>query len=254
MIVAIVAAAALAPSKDALIERWLRANHAHLVARLAPAPAPPISPPNLWGLAQREFAVKGQVPTRQICRGRGCRTLVVASFALDVQALAAVLGSPVCTRPRRAAGSREPRRCAARTRRHPDDFCRGALVKKSADRTLPIRVLGLRRCKNRRLRVLSTGRPAMRPAGAITAPRRSCSLLRWSRCSTGRVPWTLSASATVGDLRRELRAHNARLVAPFDAVAAPFVQEAYAERTVDEPQWHRARDAFATLLQEGAQP
>ena len=63
-----------------------------------------------------------------------------------------------------------------------------------------------------------------------------------------------SASATVGDLRRELRAHNARLVAPFDAVAAPFVQEAYAERTVDEPQWHRARDAFAALLQEGAQP
>jgi hypothetical protein len=63
-----------------------------------------------------------------------------------------------------------------------------------------------------------------------------------------------TASATVGDLRRELRAGNARLVGPFDAVAAPFVQEAYAERAVDEPQWHRARDAFATLLQEGAQP
>jgi hypothetical protein len=61
-----------------------------------------------------------------------------------------------------------------------------------------------------------------------------------------------TASATVGDLRRELRASDARLVAPFDAVAAPFVQEAYAERAVDEPQWHRARDAFATLLQEGA--
>ena len=41
-----------------------------------------------------------------------------------------------------------------------------------------------------------------------------------------------TASATVGDLRRELRAGNARLVAPFDAVAAPFVQEAYAERAV----------------------
>ena len=38
MIVAIAAAAALAPSKDALIERWLRANHAHVVVRLAPAP------------------------------------------------------------------------------------------------------------------------------------------------------------------------------------------------------------------------
>jgi hypothetical protein len=63
-----------------------------------------------------------------------------------------------------------------------------------------------------------------------------------------------SASATVGELRRELRARNARLVAAFDAVAAPFVQEAYAERAVAETQWHRARDAFATLLQEGAPP
>ena len=41
MIVAIAAAAALAPSKDALIARWLRANRTHVVARLAPASAPP---------------------------------------------------------------------------------------------------------------------------------------------------------------------------------------------------------------------
>jgi hypothetical protein len=44
-----------------------------------------------------------------------------------------------------------------------------------------------------------------------------------------------------------LRAHDAPLIAAFDAVAAPFVQKAYAERSVDEPQWHRARDAFVIL-------
>jgi hypothetical protein len=58
----------------------------------------------------------------------------------------------------------------------------------------------------------------------------------------------------VGDLRRELRARNAALIVPFDEVAAPFVQKAYAEHAVEEPQWHRAHKAFAALLQAGAQP
>jgi hypothetical protein len=53
MIVAIAAAVALAPSKDALIERWLRANRAHVVARLAPVPAPTVPSPDLRALAQR---------------------------------------------------------------------------------------------------------------------------------------------------------------------------------------------------------
>jgi hypothetical protein len=55
-------------------------------------------------------------------------------------------------------------------------------------------------------------------------------------------------SSTVGDLRRTLRRRNAKLVAPFDAVAAPFVQRAYAERDVDESQWQHAREAFERLL------
>jgi hypothetical protein len=63
----------------------------------------------------------------------------------------------------------------------------------------------------------------------------------------GRGAVAASRSATVGDLRRELRARDAPLVAAFDAVAAPFVEKAYAERRVDEPQWHRARDAFVVL-------
>lgn len=58
----------------------------------------------------------------------------------------------------------------------------------------------------------------------------------------------VTSSATVGDLRRALRVRNAALVASFDAVAAPFVQRAYAERPITEPQWHAAQSAFEGLL------
>ena len=59
-----------------------------------------------------------------------------------------------------------------------------------------------------------------------------------------------NSSATVGDLRRELRARNAAIVESFDAVAGPFVQKAYADRAVDEPQWKRANDAYLALSGE----
>lgn len=55
---------------------------------------------------------------------------------------------------------------------------------------------------------------------------------------------TLTSSATVGDIRRALRAQNSAAVAAFDAVAAPFVQRAYAERPVTESQWRTAREAY----------
>jgi hypothetical protein len=54
-------------------------------------------------------------------------------------------------------------------------------------------------------------------------------------------------SATVGDFRRALRTRNAALIPSFDAVAAPFVQRAYAERAVGEAQWQTARSAFESL-------
>lgn len=56
-----------------------------------------------------------------------------------------------------------------------------------------------------------------------------------------------TSSATVGDLRRSLRAHNVSLLAPFDAVASAFVQRAYAERAVEASHWERAVNAFDTL-------
>jgi hypothetical protein len=58
----------------------------------------------------------------------------------------------------------------------------------------------------------------------------------------------LTKSATVGDLRRSLRAGNGALVAPFDAVAAPFVQRAYAERPISESQWNAAREAYDSVV------
>lgn len=58
-------------------------------------------------------------------------------------------------------------------------------------------------------------------------------------------------SATVGDLRRALRSREASLVAPFDAVAAPFVASTYAERPVAGADWERAHDAFLTFAPEG---
>lgn len=62
-----------------------------------------------------------------------------------------------------------------------------------------------------------------------------------------------TGSATVGDLRRELRSRNVSLVAAFDSIAGPFVQRAYAERSVDERQWQDARDAFDRLLSRNQQ-
>ncbi len=53
--------------------------------------------------------------------------------------------------------------------------------------------------------------------------------------------------ASVGDIRRELRAAHPSVMPQFDAVAAPFVERAYAERTVAAPQWQQARTAFTTI-------
>lgn len=58
------------------------------------------------------------------------------------------------------------------------------------------------------------------------------------------------ASATVGELRGALRLRDGALVSPFEAVAAPFVVAAYAERPVEAHEWERARDAYRDLTRE----
>ena len=56
------------------------------------------------------------------------------------------------------------------------------------------------------------------------------------------------ASATVGDVRAALRKRDALATSVFDAIAAPFVRAAYAERPVEAAQWERARDAYESLV------
>jgi hypothetical protein len=253
VIVAIAFAAALAPSKDALIARWLRANRTHVVARLAPVPVPLVSAPDLRALAQREFDVKGRYRIAETAvaapaepwwqqawrwvytRWRGFWELVSARVRVGSQG-AASLGDVLLV-----------------------------LV------GILLIFVVVRLLRNMQIERAASG-PAATPLPEPPAPRalykqacnaagrgdyRAAALLLFAAMVAlldrqGAVHGT--ASATVGDLRRELRARDARLVAPFDAVAAPFVQEAYAERAVDEPQWQSARDAFARLLQEGASP
>ena len=57
-------------------------------------------------------------------------------------------------------------------------------------------------------------------------------------------------SATVGDLRRILRAENGGLVAPFDDVASAFVAGTYAERQLALGEWERARSSYLRLAGE----
>jgi hypothetical protein len=56
------------------------------------------------------------------------------------------------------------------------------------------------------------------------------------------------ASATVGEMRRQLRARDALLAEPFDAVAGEFVGAAYAETPVASANWERARAGYARLI------
>jgi len=56
------------------------------------------------------------------------------------------------------------------------------------------------------------------------------------------------ASATVGELRRALRARDLALLPPFDEIAGPFVAAAYAERDVVEAEWERALAGYHLLV------
>jgi hypothetical protein len=55
-------------------------------------------------------------------------------------------------------------------------------------------------------------------------------------------------SATVGDMRRELRARDASLAPSFDRVAREFVAAAYAEQPMKAQDWERAREGYAALV------
>jgi hypothetical protein len=258
VIVAVAAAVALAtPSRATLIDRWLHANPAHSRARLelVPPSASPAHavPPNLSVLAQREL-------------GRARRYQLAESSAPPAaqswwEQLLDWLGD------------RWNRFWQAL-------FARAHVGKEQAAglSDLLLVVVGLvfifvalRLMSNLQVERSAPrfgGEPLGEPPNPRSLYKRACSAA--SRGDYGGAVLLLFAatvalldrrgavestgSATVGDLRRELRSHDAALIGPFDAVAGPFVERAYAERAIGEPQWNRARDAFALLLQDGAPP
>jgi hypothetical protein len=60
------------------------------------------------------------------------------------------------------------------------------------------------------------------------------------------------ASATVGEMRRVLRARDGDLVGAFDRVATPFVATAYAEIPVAGAEWESARAGYVEIANRGA--
>ncbi|MBV8530527.1 MAG: DUF4129 domain-containing protein [Candidatus Eremiobacteraeota bacterium] len=245
MIAAVLAAVALTmPSREALIERWLHANRAHAVAQLALPAHGSVPPLDLDGLAQRELATAGRyrlmqpgVPPAESepwwlraleWIGAGWRQLWRAFFGR------------VHVSPQAASGIGE------------------ALLALVA---LTFVFIVWRILRNVQLS-RSAARSTAEPLEALADPRS----LYQSACEAAdrgeygnaalllfaatvalldrRGAVTVNRSATVGELRRKLRAANADLVAPFDAVAAPFIQKAYAERPIDAAQWRHARSSF----------
>jgi hypothetical protein len=252
VIAAIVAAAALAtPSREALIARWLHGNHAHTAAHLSsPLRNAPGPPANLQALAQRELAVPGRYQLGEA---------------------SAPYTEPWWVRVVRWLHDRwEQFWRALFGRVHVGESTANHI----GDALLTLVGLALLYAAWLILRNVSRARSAARPRGeplaALPDPQslyqRACdaanrgeygpaALLLFAATVAlldGRGAIAESESATVGDLRRALRSINAKLIPQFDAVAAPFVQRAYAERNVDAPQWQRARLAF-TVIMSGVQ-
>jgi hypothetical protein len=249
VIAAVAAAVGLAtPSRPALVERWLHANRTHSAARLEPsrATASPRPPPDLRALAQRELGVAGRYRLAQPAPAPAVEPWW--KRALDWisdrwNALWNAAFGRVHVTPRAANGIGE------------------ALLVLVGLLLILVVVRMLRNVHFAPFAARSKVEPIEAPLDPRALYRRACDAANAGEYGTaalllfsatvalldGRGAIAVSRSATVGDLRRELRSADATLVAPFDAVAAPFVERAYAERTVGAPQWDRARAAFVTL-------
>jgi hypothetical protein len=234
-----------APSRDALIERWVHANPTHAAARLqTPVRAVP-APPDLQSLAQRELAVPGR-------------------YQLSAPAIAHA--DPWWLRPLRWVHDRLDAMWRAL-------FGRVHVGERTAIRIGDVLLVlaGLALLCGIWLALRNVVRARSSPrinAEALGGAPDAQSLYRDACAASNRGDYGAAAvllfaatialldgrgtiasgsSATVGDLRRALRSANADLVPPFDAVAAPFVERAYADRTVAEPQWQVAERAFLYL-------
>jgi hypothetical protein len=248
VICALVAAAVLAtPSREVLMERWLHANRAHSAARLESSEPVNEPPFNLTQLAARELDTPGRYQLAEPVAAPPPQSWW--EMALDWlqkrwDDLWRTLSARVHVSPSR--------------------------VNAIGDGILVVVGIVLLAVILRLLFALQIARSAARLAAEpLTSPPDPQALFQTASDAANRGEYGSAAlllfaatvalldgraiavdrSATVGDLRRRLRRADASLVAPFDTVAAPFVQRAYAERAVGAPQWERARDAFATLAQ-----
>ncbi len=224
----------------------MKANPVNTLVRLNSGPrvVPSATVPDLRALAQRELAVRGRYQLakmppphqslwsrfwnwigdrlQQLWRTLFGRAHVGPRAAANIgDALLVVLGAILLYALVRLLGSVQFARSASRLRSEPLD-----------ERPSPLALYNLAR---------AAANAGDYGAAALLLFAATVALL------DGKGAVELSSSSTVGDLRRALRRRDAALVAPFDAVAAPFVQRLYAERAVDAPQWQNALTAFDQL-------
>ncbi len=241
------AAVAAAPPRDALIARWLHANHMHRVASLE-SPVHETAPPtDLAALAQRELAVPG-------------RYRLTESAPLPEE-------DPWWARMLRWIGDRWNDLWSAIARRV---HVTAGQAEGVGDGLLALVVLGLLFIAYRILLNIRIARDMTRAeAEPIAAPPTPRALYRLA-CATasngdyGEAVLVLFAatvallgarsSATVGDVRRDLRGRQAVLMPQFDTVAAPFVRRAYAERAIGVQDWNRAQASFIALKSAAERP
>lgn len=248
MIVALAATLAVAtPSREGLIERWFQANPAHSIARLDSGPRNAVAaPPDLATLAQRELATPGRYHL--------------------TQPIAAPVSEPLWLRVWRWIANRWQQLWHAifgRVRVGKAQAASIGDVLLFAVGALLIYVV-IRLVREVQFARSGAGEVA-EPLAEAPSPRglykRACAAAAAGDYGSAalllfaatvalldrRGAVDLTSSATVGDLRRALRSRERALVPAFDAVAAPFVQRAYGDRTLDESQWTAARAAYDTL-------
>jgi hypothetical protein len=234
--------------RDSLIERWLQANRAHAAGSLNFGPRSSEKAPDLQALAQRELSIPGRyqignVPPapasqpwwerawlwvadrwEQMWKALFSHAHVGKAQAASIgDVLLVIVGVILIYCVVRIMHNVQVRRCAPRLESAP-------LEEGPSPRALY--------------------RSACNAASRGDYGTAALLLFAATVALLGRQGAVeITSTATVGDLRRELRVDNAALIPRFDAVAAPFVQRAYADRAVDEPQWQHARTAFESLSQ-----
>ncbi|HYL27307.1 MAG TPA: hypothetical protein VEW74_05690 [Candidatus Nitrosotalea sp.] len=238
--------------RDIVLARWLHANRAHHVAQLrAPAGNAPAPPSDLHALAQRELSVPGRYqlsgpPTVPYVEPWWVRVVRWLHDRWD--AIWRALFGHVHVNGRTA------------------NTIGDAILVAAALMLIYAAYVILRNVSRARTAARLRTEPLAAPPDPQVLYQRACdaanageygaaALLLFSATVAlldRRGAVARSASATVGDLRRALRSEDAALVPQFDAIAAPFVERAYAERNVGATQWQRAQAAFTNLLSSSA--